>query len=793
MAQDAPHIPQEPDKSMTIPTSTQPIRERILGLLSKMTLDEKLAQLGSRWMFELQTKGELDFAKVEENLGHGIGQITRLAGASTLDPVAAAKSANALQRFLVEKTRLGIPAIIHEECCSGAEVLGGSAYPQMIGLASTFQPELAEQMTTTIREQLRAIGAQQGLAPVLDISRDPRWGRVEETFGEDPALVSHFGMAYIRGLQGQDLAEGVIATGKHFVGHSISQGGLNCGPVHIGPRDLWDVYLTPFQAAIRDAGLASVMNAYPELDGEVVAASRRILTDLLRESLGFDGLVVADYQAVVMIHNYHHAAADKSRAAVMALQAGIDVELPTVECYGDALKAALEAGEINLEYVDAAVSRHLQKKFEVGLFEKTYVDEGRAYEVFETSGQRELARQLARKSMVLLKNDGLLPLKKTVGALAVIGPNAHDWRNQLGDYSYAAMTDYMQKVVSERSSFVGIESATLAKYGVEVITALDGIRGMVGPKTKILYARGCDNLGEDRSGFNEAVKAAQAADIVLLVLGDRSGLTLDCTTGETRDSVDLHLPGLQEELARAVLATGKPVVVVLISGRPYAFPWLDEKANAILEAWLPGEEGGTAIAEVLFGDVNPGGKLPITFPRHVGQVPVFYSYKPSGMRSNWYVDYVSEKVAPLYPFGHGLSYTNFDYSDLSMDRAQATIDESLDITFKIMNCGAVTGDEVVQLYIRDVFAATPRPVKELKGYLRLSLEPGESRQVTFQLPVNQLAFYDEDLDLVLESGEIEVMLGSSSEDIRLRGKFEIVGDRKMPVQERVFTCPVSVN
>jgi beta-glucosidase len=777
---------------MTISASPRSASKCVSDLLSQMTLDEKLAQIGSCYIYDLQTKGQLDQQKIEEKLQDGIGQVTRLAGASTLDPQSAAKAANRIQRFLVERTRLGIPAIVHEECCSGAMVLGGSTYPEVLGLAGTFQPELAEQMATVIRKQLRAIGAHQGLAPVLDVARDPRWGRIEETFGEDPTLVTHFGVAYIRGLQGHDLTEGVMATGKHFVGHSLSQGGLNCGPVHVGFHELWDVYLAPFQAAIRDAKLATIMNAYPELDGEVVAASRRILTDLLRGALGFDGLVVSDYEAINMIHEYHKMAPDKPTAACLALNAGIDVELPTTVYYGQPLQAALEAGEISLELIDAAVCRHLQKKFELGLFENPYVDEDRVHEVFETGEQRSLARQLARKTMTLLKNDGLLPLKKSVKTLAVIGPNAHDGRNLLGDYSYAAMSNLMQFTHPENSSFVEYDPAVLAEYDIKVVTALAGIREIVSPATKVLYAKGCDNLDSDRSGFDEAVKTAEQADVVVLVLGDRSGMIPTCTTGETRDSVDLCLPGVQEEFAKAILATGKPVAVVLVNGRPFAIPWLDEHANAILEAWLPGEEGGSAIAEVLFGDVNPGGKLPITFPRHVGQVPIFYNYKPSGMRSNWYVDYVSEKVTPLYPFGHGLSFTSFEYSDLSIDRKDAAEGESVDITLKVLNSGSVAGDEIVQLYIRDEFACVPRPVKELKGYVRLTLQPGEARTVIFHLPVNQLAFYDLDLDLILEPGGIDVMLGSSSEDIRLHGQFEIKGAKKIAVKERVLVCPVSI-
>ncbi len=768
-----------------------PLTDRVAQLLKKLTLDEKLAQLGSCWIYELQAKAELDDGLVAQRLKHGIGQITRIAGASTFEPLAAAKAANRIQRYLVEQTRLGIPAIVHEECCSGAMILGGSAFPQVIGLASTFQPELAEAMTRAISRQLRAIGAHQGLAPVLDVSRDSRWGRVEETFGEDPTLVSQFGMAYIKGLQGEDLRRGIMATGKHFVGHSQSQGGLNCGPVHMGMREAHDVFLMPFQAAIRDAKLGSIMNAYPELDGEVVAGSRRILTDLLRGELGFDGVVVSDYEAVLMLHTYHKVARDRTEAGRLALKAGIDVELPTVDCYGAALRAALECGELDLATIDLAVSRHLQKKMELGLFESPYVDEGRVLEVFETPENRKLARQIATRSIVLLSNDGMLPLSKGIKTLGLIGPNANNARNQLGDYSYAATMQLMQFQPPLDSSFVDVDPAHITEHDVQVTTVLQGLRAAA-PDVTVLYARGCENLSDDSSGFQEAMEVAKRADAVILVLGDCSGLVPSCTTGETRDSADLRLPGLQEDLARAVIGIGKPVAVVLVNGRPFAMPWLAEHANAMLEAWLPGEEGGTAIADILLGNECPGGRLPISFPRSVGQVPIAYNAKPSGMKSNWYINYVSEEVTPLYPFGHGLSYTRFDYRELRIDPAQAGSGDVVDISVKVCNAGRVGGDEVVQLYVSDEYASIPRPVKELKGYCRLRLEPAEERGITFHLPVDQLAFYDADLDLCVESGKILVMVGSSSEDIRLCGELEITGAAKALVKDRVFACSVSV-
>jgi beta-glucosidase len=767
--------------------------DRVADLLKRMTLDEKLAQLASFWMFELlDERGSPSGEATARLLANGIGQITRAAGCSVLGPLASTRATNELQRFLVNETRLGIPAIVHEECCSGYLALGGTVFPQIIGLASTFRPELAERMTTVIRTQMRAVGAHQGLSPVLDVARDARWGRVEETFGEDPVLVTAFGTAYIKGLQGKSLRDGgIMATGKHFVGHSASQGGQNCAPVHLGPRELWEVYLMPFQAAIREAGLHTMMNSYPELDGELVAASARFLTELLRNKLGFNGLVVSDYLAIPMIHSYHARAIDFEEAASLALQAGIDVELPTRDCYGDPLRAALDSGQLPMELVDRSVGRHLEKKFELGLFDNPYADEGKVLEIFGTADRRDLAREIAGQSLVLLKNDGLLPLKRTLRRIAIIGPNAAEARNLLGDYSFASMLEHMSAAFKPVSELRMANKVEVDAFIGRTRTIMEAVQAAI-PEAEVRYAHGCNILGEDESGFDEAVRAAREAEAVILVLGDRSGFLTDCSTGETRDSADLLLPGVQERLAEAVFATGVPVAVVLVNGRPYAINSIAERANAILEAWLPGEEGATAIAETLFGDRNPGGKLPMTFPRHVGQLPIYYSQKPSGGKSNWHTDYVSVPATPLYPFGHGLSYTSFEYSDLVLSKLKASAGEIVEISLKVKNCGETEGDEVVQLYVRDEFACIPRPRLELKGFIRISLRPEESRVVTFHLPVDQLAFYDEELELVVEAGSIRVMVGSSSADIRCESSFEITGEAESAVANRLFLCPVEV-
>lgn len=756
-----------------------------------MTLEEKIAQLGAFYMYDLQTKGELDDQKVAEKLKSGIGQITRIGGAAGYRPDEAAKVYNQLQRFLIEKTRLGIPAIVHEECCTGLMAPCSTIFPQIIGLASTFQPELAGQMTAMIREQMLAIGSRQGLAPVLDVARDPRWGRVEETFGEDPILAAQFGVAYIKGLQGNDLSTGVMATGKHFIGHSFSQGGLNCGPVHVGWHDLWDTYLAPFQAAIRDAGLASMMNAYPELDGEVVAASRKILTDLLRGTLGFDGVVVSDYEAVAMINYYHFAAQSKCEAAIKALTAGIDVELPSVTCYNNDLIDAVKAGELKLDVIDLAVSRHLQKKFELGLFDHPFVDESKVLDVFDTPSNHKLAYEIAAKSMVLLKNDGTLPLGKDVKKIAVIGPNANSRRCMMGDYSYAALAELMKVLPAENSSFETMTDSDLENLTVPVPTFLEAMKEK-NPAAVITYAEGCKINSEDASGFAEAITAASNSDVVLLVMGGRSGLAPQNTTGEFRDATDLRLPGVQEKLVKTIVATGRPVILVLIDGRPVSLPEVEGKVNAILETWVPGEEGARAIVDTIYGVVNPGGRLPISVPRSAGQVPVFYNHKPSGMRSNIFGDYFNEQVTPLFPFGFGLSYTQFEYSDLQIDKQSVKAGDIVKVSFNVKNIGNKPGDEVSQLYVRDEFASMPRPVLELKGFARIQVDPGKQKTVAFRLPVDLLAYYDGSFKLVVEPGTFKILVGSSSTDIRLSESIEVAGTVPVEIKDRLFACPVDI-
>jgi beta-glucosidase len=769
-----------------------PIAERVADLLGRMTLEEKIAQLGSAWVFQLAEGTALDRDNGPELLRHGLGQVTRISGASSLAPPDAAKLANAIQRHLLTETRLGIPAIVHEEICAGLMARDSTIFPQAIGLASTWQPDLAAALADAVRGQMRAMGAHQGLSPVLDICRDPRWGRTEESFGEDPHLVGRMGMSFVRGLQGDDLTDGVIATAKHFVGYGASEGGLNWAPSHLGARELRDVYLYPFEAAVRSAGLRSVMNAYSELDGVPAAADRGLLTGILRVQWGFVGCVVADYFAVRQLANYHRLAADGAEAAAMALDAGLDVELPGTDCYGEPLLEAVRSGRVAEATVDTAVRRVLTTKFELGLFERPIVEPEAVAAVTATPAQRRLATEIARKSLVLLRNDGILPLRQDVVSIAVIGPNADEPRHLVGDYAYAVHVESLREVLRSGRNVFDIpidEQHALDAVVVDVPSVLAELRARFADR--IRFARGCAVQSTERSGFAEAVAVAAECDVAVMVMGDKAGLTDDCTSGESRDVASLDLPGVQEELVHAVLDTGTPVVLVLVAGRPIGSADLHERCAAVLMAWLPGEAGGAAIADVLIGDVNPGGKLPITYPRSVGQIPVYYGHKLSGGRSHWKGDYVDSPASPLYPFGHGISYTTFALSDASTARDEVSWNESISTTVTLTNTGGRDGDEVVQLYVRDPSASVTRPVLELKGFVRISLGAGESRRVTFDSPVGQLGFHDRDLAYVVEPGRIDIFVGTSSVDLVEAGSVTVVADSNGP-PIKAFDGTVSV-
>lgn len=774
----------------------QPIEIRVKDLLDRMTLEEKVGQLGSCWVYQLLDHEDFSESKAKKLMQNGLGQITRIGGASTMKASECALTANKIQKFLLEETRLGIPAIVHEESCSGLLARETTVFPQTIGVSCTWKPDRVEEMGKIIKTQMRAAGMHQALAPLMDVTRDPRWGRVEETYGEDPYLVSRMATSYVLGLQGEDWTEGVLATGKHFVGYGNSEGGMNWAPAHIPPRELREVFLAPFEAAVKEGKLASIMPGYHELDGVPCHASKELLTNLLRNDWGFDGIVVSDYFAVTQLYDYHHMAHDLADAARMALEAGVDIELPNTDCCGEWLIDGVNNGRINLSLIENAVSRMLKMKFKLGLFENPFVDVQVTEGVYDTLEQREVAHNIALESMVLLKNENdLLPLSDDIKSIAIIGPNADNIRNMLGDYTYPCHIETLIEVIETDNTLgqpvpEGLDTKNI--FMPNMISILAAIKDKVSENTKINYAKGCDILGDEKDGFSEAVEAARKSDVAILIVGDRAGLIKECSVGETRDRAILDLPGVQEDLVKAVAQTGTPVIVVLINGRPFSINWMQENIPAILEAWLPGEEGARAVADVLFGSYNPGGKLTISFPRTVGQIPVFYGHKKSGGRSHWRGDYVETSTKPLYPFGYGLSYTNFEYSNLRIHSHEVEIDGSMQISIDIKNIGKCAGDEIVQLYINDEAASVTRPVKELKGFARISLNQEETKTITFHLSPKQLGFYDINMDYVVEPGVFNVMVGSNSEDIKANAIFEIDGERTIIGNDKVFFSTVSI-
>ena len=572
------------------------------------------------------------------------------------------------------------------------------------------------------------------------------------------------GTAYIRGLQGNSLKTGIIATPKHFVAHGFSEGGRNCAPVHVAPRELREVFLFPFEAAIKIAKAESLMNAYHEIDGVPCASSYELLTQILRKEWGFKGYVVSDYNAIEMLYTFHKTAVDEMEAALQALEAGIDIELPNTKCYGQPILQAVKKGILSEFLLNQSVARILRGKFLLGIFENPFVDKDKVSEVFDNSEQRAMSLKAARESIVLLKNNGVLPLSSDIDSICLIGPTSDSRRNLLGDYTYAAHLNKTQSV--------------------KVISPLEGIKSKVSKSTVIYQNIGCDLIGDTLEGQDKVMEIASKSSIIIAILGERSGVfSEDSTTGEGRDRTSLALTGVQKDLLEVLFRSGKPVVLVLVNGRPLSLEGIAERCSAIVEAWLPGEEGGNAIADVLFGDYNPSGKLPISFPYEVGQIPVYYSRKPSSFRT-----YLTRDARALFPFGHGLSYTNFEYSSLNIMPSDIAPAGTLEVSFKIKNIGERIGEEVVQLYLQDPVASLSRPIKELKGFKKIKLEPGEERTVIFKLSTDQLAFYDRYMRLIVEPGLFNIMIGSSSEDIRLQGTFKVIGEvRVVPVDRILFT------
>ncbi|MCM0638459.1 glycoside hydrolase family 3 C-terminal domain-containing protein [Cellulomonas sp. zg-Y766] len=720
-----------------------------------MTLEEKLAQIVGFWEKNegeavAPLQGEFEAERgLDDAIRDGLGHLTRVYGTRPVDAAERARWLWDKQRWFRDQTRLGIPALVHEECLTGLSAWGAATFPTPLAWGAAFDADLVTRMGALIGESMRTLGIHQGLAPVLDVIRDPRWGRVDECISEDPYLVGTLGTSYVRGLQ----SAGVHATLKHFVGYSASQSGRNFGPVHAGPRELADVLLVPFEMGVLDGGVRSVMSAYNEIDGVPVAGNDEILTTLLRDRWGFDGTVVADYFGVAFLQLLHHTAADLGQAAGQALAAGVDIELPTGDAYLQPLAAAVRAGAVDEALVDRAVLRALAQKEDLGLLDATFEDEPPTEVDLDSPAHREVAALLAERSLVLLTNDGTLPLAADA-RVAVIGPNADRAAALFGCYSF------LNHVLAHHPDVV---------VGIETPTVLEALRREHGDG--VTYARGCAVDDDDRSGFDEAVAAAGAADVAVLVVGDHAALFGRGTVGEGCDRDDLELPGVQRELVEAVLATGTPVVLVMLTGRPYAVDWALGRCAAAVQAFFPGEEGGNAIAGVLTGRVNPSGRLPITLPRSAGAQP--YSYLHPALGGDG--DVTNLSTVPTLPFGHGLSYTSFTRTDLRVAPGASTCG-GLTVTVTVTNTGSRTGADVVQVYGKDVVASVTRPVAQLLGYHRIELAPGQSADVELAVPAARLAFTDRSGRRVVEPGELEVWVGASCAQRDVETSVVLTGD-----------------
>ena len=729
--------------------------ERADDLLKRMTVDEKLGQLVCPLGWPMYDKVSADSVTISDQYRdfiqnqHG-GMLwavfradpwTKKTLETGLNPTLAAKAYNALQRYAMDSTRLGIPIILAEEAPHGHMAIGATVFPTSIGLASSWDTELVEKVGETIGTELQAQGATIGYGPVIDLSREPRWSRVEETYGEDVHLTSQMASAMVRGTS----SKGVISTLKHFVAYGVPEGGHNGNPSIIGMRDLRENVLPTFKAAI-DAGALSVMTSYNSLDGIPTTCNQELLTGVLRDEWGFKGFVVSDLESIDGIQTSHRVAASTQEAGEMALNAGVDVDLGA-HCYAQ-LKESVEKGRVSMKTLDQAVKRVLVRKFEAGLFDHPYVDETAAAGLVRTPEHIEVAAQAAREGVILLKNDGVLPLKQGT-RIALIGPNADNQYNQLGDY-------------------------TAPQAEENVVTMLEGLRAK---GADVLYVKGCSIRDTRDSQIAQAAIAAMLSDVAVVVVGGSSARDFktkyidtgaavvdedavsDMEAGEGFDRASLDLMGLQSDLLKAVRAAGKPVIVVYVEGRPLDKTWAAEKADALLTMWYPGGEGGTALADVLFGDYNPAGRLPVSVPRNVGQLPVYYNKKnPRGH------DYVEMSANPLYPFGYGLSYTTFEYSDLTVSGRVPDVE----VTVRVKNTGTRDGDEVVQLYVIDPLASTVRPRKQLRAFDRVFVKVGETVPVTLKLGPDAFSLVDAAGKTVIERGDFILEVGASSEDIRLK-------------------------
>ncbi len=753
-------------------------KQRVEDLLARMTLEEKVAQMLCIWSGKKQitdAQGRFDPARAPQWFRMGIGRIERPSDGHGAR--AEAEFTNAIQKWVKENTRLGIPVIFHEEALHGLQGAEATSFPQAIALASTWNPDLVERAFAAVAQEVRARGAQQVLAPVVDVARDPRWGRFEETYGEDPYLVSQMGLAAVRGFQGRSKAipaDRVIATLKHMTGHGQPESGTNVGPAPYGERTLREFFFPPFETAVKQGNARSLMPSYNEIDGIPSHANRWMLHDVLRKEWGFDGTIISDWQAISQLAGRHRTAKDSADAARQALAATVDVELPDVETY-HTLVQQVKQGIVSAAAIDDAVRRLLRDKFELGLFENPFVDPKYADRISGSVATQSLALEAARQAIVLLQNrDGRLPLQADrVRRVAVIGPHAAEV--MLGGYS--GVPRHSVSILEGIRKRVGTTASVTHAEGVRITEDSAFTRGaqplVGGTRSQARWSADRVVLADpaaNRKRIAEATALARESDVAIVVVGDNEQTAREAyAENHLGDRPELRLVGQQEDLVRAVLDTGKPTVLVLINGRPLAIPELAERVPVILEGWYLGQEGGTAVAEVLFGDVNPSGKLSVSLPRSVGQLPVFYNRKPTARRG-----YLFESAKPLFAFGHGLSYTTLFYSAPRVSPDRIPTDGRATVSVEVANSGNRAGDEVVQLYIRAEVSRATRPVMELKGFRRVTLAPGERRKVTFELGPEQLSYHGLDMKRIVEPGRFQVMVGGSSDAVKSVG-LDVVG------------------
>ncbi|MCG6568103.1 glycosyl hydrolase [Tessaracoccus sp. ZS01] len=752
--------------------------ERVDSLLDEMTLSEMAGQLGAFWprpkeraegggevapMESVMSSGE--FEEVSRN---GLGHLTRVFGSAPVTVEDGVGNLASFQSRVVEHSRFNIPAIAHEECLTGLTAWGATVYPAAIAWGATFDPALIEEMASAIGQDMAALGVHQGLSPLLDVVRDYRWGRVEETIGEDPMLVGTVGTAYVKGLQGA----GVLATLKHFVGYSASRAGRNHAPVSIGTREIEDILLPPFEMAVREGKVASVMNSYSDLDGVPAAASRHLLTHVLRDRWGFEGTVVSDYWSVSFLQAMHRVVDDLTEAGALSLHAGMDVELPETGAFGH-LAEAVERGILAESDIRQAARRVLRQKIQLGLLDDGWdpATAGAAVHL-DSERNRDIARRVAEESIVLLANDqNLLPLQAK--SIALVGPIADDALTFLGCYSFP--NHVMQRHPD-------------MEMGLDMLSLADALRAEFAG-AEVAVERGVPILEPDTSGIAAAVEAARNAEVAVVAVGDKAGMFGHGTSGEGCDAVDLRLPGAQADLVEAVLATGTPTVLLVVSGRPYSLGAFADRVAAIVQAFMPGAEGGMAMAGVLSGRVNPTGKLPVGIPNHPGGQPGTYIAPPLG----WFSDGVSNlDPRPLFPFGHGSSYTSFEISDLRLSATEVPVDGELTVTATVANTGDRAGAEVVQVYLSDLTGQVVRPLKQLVAYAKVPLEAGESRTVTFGLHADLMSFTGLAKTRIVEPGAMEVKVGASSEDTPLVGAFTLTGAVREVGEGRVLVPSISL-